>query len=120
MTTFSVSSLINGNIIKYLSLISTTCYIGADVVGVQFVPSALLDDAAEQLTKRFLFLVAQHAEDLVVGGNCVADYGLGNPAPLIGQERLQNPAVLRVLFALDEPAALQLLERQLDTLRADQ
>ena len=34
------------------------------------------------------------------------------------QVRLQNPAVLRILFALNETAVLEFLQRQLHALRA--
>src|SRR6476620_7880990 len=120
MTTFSVSSLIESNIIKYLSLISTTCDIGADVIGVQFVAGALFDHATEQFSQRVLLGAAEHAEDLRIRGDRVADHGLGDLAPLIGEEGLQYPAVLWVLFALHQAATLELLERQLDTLGADE
>src|SRR5689334_10712455 len=120
MTTSSVrtavSSLIDHNIIKYLSLISTTCYIRTDVVGVQFVPGALFDHPAQQLLELFLLLVTEDTEDPVVGGDRIADHGLGHLASLIREKCLQYPAVLRILFTLDQPAALQLLECQLHPL----
>ena len=40
--------------------------------------------------------------------------------PSIGQERLKDPSVLRILLALHQSAALELLQRQLHALGADQ
>ena len=52
-----------------------------DVVGVQLVTGALFDDATEQFTQRFLLGAAEHAEDLRVRGDRIADDSLGDLAP---------------------------------------
>ena len=88
------------------------------MVFVQLVTGALLDNARQQLTQGFLLGLGQHAEDLVVRGDRVADDGFSHLAALVGEERLQNSAVLGILLALHEPAPFQCGQRELHSLRS--